>query len=204
MYSLRAVSVSAQPKPLDLAAIKLHLRVLHEHDDAYIKDLIVAAMQSAEHETHRQIITATYELALDRFPPAGVPIYLPLPPWAVTNSVQYYGTAGDLQTWSSANYFTLAREPAEIWTVPEVVWPTTQLRAGAVLVNFDCGYGTLPANVPALSRHAMQLLVAHWYMNRTAVVTGTIAVEIPRTVQHIFEQLRVGDDFTNYEPAVCR
>ena len=203
MYGLRPVQLSEQPKPIDFDEVKQHLKVLHNDEDDYITGLVVTAMQSAELATNRQIITGTWDLVLDRFPACGRPLYLPRAPWEATEWIKYYDAAGDQVTWDAANYVTIDREPAEIWPASGVAWPTPQARPGAVEVRFRCGYGSQPAHVPALLRHAMRLLVGHWFVNREAVVMGSSS-ELPLAVKHIFEQLRVGDDFTDYEPAVSR
>jgi hypothetical protein len=178
--------------------------------------LMVAAMAAAENATHRQILTATYELQLDRFPPfgqlfgqpsglhdvwplRGEPIRLPKPPWQSTTSVKYYDTSGVLQTWSSSNYTTAGdKEPAEIWPAYGKVWPVARMMPAAVKVQFVCGFGAGFANVPALMQAAMLLLIGHWYMNREAVVPG-VMMELPLGVKNIFEQLSVGDDFADYD-----
>jgi hypothetical protein len=216
MYALRLVSSIETPQPIDLAKVKKHLRFVPKDDDDYIIDLMLAAMAAAENATHRQILTATYELQLDRFPPfgqlygqpsglhdvwplRGQPIRLPRPPWQSTTSLKYTDTNGTLQTWSSTNYTTAgAKEPAEIWPAFGKVWPVARMMPAAVLVEFKCGYGDSFASVPALMRAGMLLLIGHWYMNREAVVPG-VMMELPLGVKNIFEQMSCGDDFADYD-----
>lgn len=217
MYGLRLVTAKDEPSPIDMALVKRHLsrRDGDKSDDAYITSLVLAAMADAELATNRQIITATWELQLDRFPLRGWqerpnnwplygrPIRLPMAPWRVTNSVKYYDTSGVLTTWDPANYTTAGnREPAEIWPAYGKTWPVARVMPGAVLVNFDSGYGDDFTSVPTLLKHGMQMLIAHWYMNREAVVLGTIATELPQGVQNIFERFAVGDDFDDYGPRI--
>ncbi len=47
----------------------------------------------------------------------------------------------------------------------------------------------------ALFQAAVKMLVTHWYESRTAVVTGTIATELPFAVQSI---LGILSNFTTY------
>lgn len=203
MYALRPVTIDAEPRPIDLAVVKQHLKRFDDSDDTYINGLMVAAMQAAENATHRQIITAEWELLLDRFPAGLAPIKLPRPPWQATNYVKYYDTSGVLTIWSSSNYETAGyKEPAEIWPAYGKVWPIARVKPGAVVVGFDSGYGDAFESVPTLLKHGMLMLIGHWYMNREAVTVGPQGFELPIGVKNIFEQCSVGDDFDNYEPPV--
>lgn len=202
MYGLRTVSSSESPQAIDLALVRRHLS-LHGNtgDDLYLTSLVVAAMESAAEETHRQILTATLELALDQFPRDGQPIKLPRPRWQSTLYVKYYGADGELATWDPANYTTAGgKEPAEIWPATGKTWPATQDRPSSVLVGYVAGYGDDQAAVPTLLKHGMLLLVGHWFANREAVITGAAATELPRGVRDIFEKFAIGDDFDDYGP----
>jgi hypothetical protein len=41
--------------------------------------------------------------------------------------------------------------------------------------------------------HAIRMLVAHWYENRRAVVTGTITAQMPMAVESLLNPVRVID-----------
>lgn len=198
MYSLRRISTVPSPAALDLAVVKRHCRVTHGEDDTYFEALLAAAGESAEAATHRQLLTATWELRIDRFPPGGGPLYLPLGNWQATTSVDYVDADGVTQTLDAELYETVNREPAELWPAFGQVWPATRYQAGAVAVRWSCGYGDTFEAIPTLLRQGMQLLVGHWYVNREAVVTGTIATEVPLGVAAIFAQFALGDDFHDY------
>jgi len=45
-------------------------------------------------------------------------------------------------------------------------WPVTQDRADAIRIEYTAGYGATSASVPETLRHAMMLLIGHWYDNR--------------------------------------
>lgn len=199
MYGLRLIAGPVGPRPLDLAMVKKHLRVRHGEEDSYIEQLALAAMESAELATRRQLLTATWELVLDCFPGDGEPIRLPLGNVQEVVAIAYTNANGDDATWDSAAYMVADdREPAEIWPVVGENWPSPRAEAGAVRVQYMCGYGATDESIPVLLRHGLLLVVGHWYMNREAVVTGTIATELPISARHIFEQFSLGDDFHNY------
>jgi hypothetical protein len=42
-------------------------------------------------------------------------------------------------------------------------------------------------------KHAVKMLVAHWYENRRAVVTGTITAEVPIAVEALLSSERIID-----------
>jgi uncharacterized phiE125 gp8 family phage protein len=203
MYALRPATVVEEPQPIDMAVVKQHLKRFDNSDDTYIYGLMIAAMESAEVATHRQIISAEWELILDRFPTGLEPIKLPRPPWRATNYVKYYDTSGVLTTWDSANYETAGfKEPAEITPAYGKVWPPARVKPGAVVVGFANGYGDGFASVPTLLKHGMLMLIGHWYMYRETVVVGSQPYELPMSVKDIFEQCSVGDDFDDYDPLV--
>lgn len=201
MYGLRLVTALETPAPLDPATVKKHLRVRHAEEDTYLRELVLAALAAAELATHRQLLTATWELVLDGFPEAGVPILLPLGTWQATTQIDYTNSTGGTTIWDAAKYTTAGtREPAEVTPAYGQSWPSARRVPAAVRVQWRCGYGGGEANLPTLLKHGLLMLVGHWYQNREAVVTGTIATELPLGVRHIFEQFRLGDDFDSYEP----
>lgn len=200
MYGLRLITPAADPA-LDMTAVKQHLRLADDSDDAYLRDILIpAAAAEAEAATHRQLITATWELTLDRFPHYGQPIELPLGELQSVSSIKYTGAAGAEQTWAAADYrVDEMKEPALVWPAYGEIYPITRYEDAAVRVRYTCGYGAKHTNVPALLREAMLLVVGHLYVNREAVVTGTIASELPLSARHIFERYALGDDFTRYQ-----
>jgi len=61
--------------------------------------------------------------------------------------------------------------------------PATQARElNAFEVDFTAGYGDEADDVPGPIRHALKLLVAHWFERREVVVLGLGAQEVPATV----------------------
>jgi uncharacterized phiE125 gp8 family phage protein len=59
----------------------------------------------------------------------------------------------------------------------------TQLHElNAFEVDFTAGYGDEADDVPGPIRHALKILVAHWFERREVVVLGLGAQEVPATV----------------------
>lgn len=52
-------------------------------------------------------------------------------------------------------------------------WPSDRLaRGNSVTIEFNCGYGDTPDDIPEPIRIAILLLAGNWYENREAVLTG--------------------------------
>ena len=57
------------------------------------------------------------------------------------------------------------------------------MRLNAFEVDFTAGDGDEADDVPGPIRHALKLLVAHWFERREVVVLGLGAQEVPATVE---------------------
>lgn len=193
MTRIRRVVAPAEPV-VSLAEAKAHLRVEHADEDAYIHSLVQAAtahLDGWSGTLGRALVEQTWEVTLDAFPVGA--IHLPLGDVIAVVSVKYDDTAGDEQTVSSTDY-VLDNRSLDGWVVPvaAVSWPDTLDAVNAVRVRYTAGYGAASA-VPAAIRHAILMLVAHWYANREAVTAGG-ASALPMAVDalvHPFRVLRV-------------
>lgn len=185
-------------EPITLAQAKAQARreLSVTDEDAWFANTISAARLKVEGDTGRQVMQATYELWLRRCPcDAIVP---PRAPLVDVVSVKYLDQAGDLQTWASSNYVVLApsgdRAPlGRIERAYAVTWPIVRDQANAVRVRFRAGYADADL-VPADLKHAMLLLIAHWDVNREAVLTtgfGLISKEIELAYQALIGNYKV-------------
>jgi len=119
------------------------------------------AVEELEADCRLQLLTATWKLLLDRFPcNAEDVLEIPLAPVQSVSSIQYYDTAGDLQTWASSNYDVSDGDfPKRISTAGDgIAWPSTELRPDAAIVTFVAGYGTA-SDVPAIAKGIIRMKV---------------------------------------------
>lgn len=172
-------------EPLTLAEVKSYLKVDYDSDvveDAYIQSLITVAREWCETYQKRAYITQTWELALQEFPEAHTDslsdytetniIEIPKGKLQTINSFTYkdvYGNAKNLV--ENTDYIVSTRgilgkvcpPYAKIFPV-EPLWPLDP-----IIINFTCGYGTKPEDVPTKVKQAMYLLISHWYENRAVI-----------------------------------
>lgn len=175
-------------EPVSLDEARAHLRLDGSTFDDALSRLITAARQLAERETNRQLCTATWQLSLDAWPRE---IRLPKPPLLDLEAIEYVDPAGDLQTLDAGLYeLHDAVEPARIVPAYGEVWPDVRDHINVIRVRYDAGYGDAE-NVPAPIKQFILLLVAHWFVNPSAVVTGITATELPRTTDYLIDPYRM-------------
>lgn len=172
-------------EPISLTEAKLHLRVDHSAEDAYIGSLIVAARQFSENYQRRAYVQQVYEIAFDKLEKI---IKLPRPPLIAVDEVKVYykdGTDEDLTGFAYDN----RKEPGLV-LVEEIA--TKELReSSGVVITFKAGYGTTAASVPQAIKQAMMMLIGLWYENREAIAIGNVAgVKIPYSVEALLSQER--------------
>ncbi|HET7851844.1 MAG TPA: head-tail connector protein, partial [Methyloceanibacter sp.] len=73
-------------------------------------------------------------------------------------------------------------EPARLVLSAGAVQLSPARLLNAFEVAFTAGYGDEATDVPAPIRHALKLLVAHWFEHREPVVLGELPQEVPATV----------------------
>jgi uncharacterized phiE125 gp8 family phage protein len=111
-------------------------------------------IEDAEHETARAFIEQTWSVTLDAFPmsPRGGPgaIQLAKSPVISVDYVKFYDVDGVQRTLDPADYqVDNVSEPGYVVPAPGKAWPATADRINAVEVQYVCGYGASPDDVPA-------------------------------------------------------
>lgn len=192
----RPVLVTAPAiKPITLTEAKAWLDISYTDKDTVISGLIAAATAHLDGWAGilgRCLVEQTWRQDFDRFARC---LRLPLAPAISITSVKYDDESGVEQTISSDYYELLTDDLG-----PYVKFVDTYSFAGlhderpAVRVTYKAGYpnsGTDPnftSTVPDDIKHAMALLVRHWFDNPSAVVVGVPAQRVPMSVDALLSK----------------
>ena len=166
-------------EPISVADAKRHLRVEHSDDDLLIKRLIetAVAMVDVTGVLGKAMITQTWR---EWYAPNPSQIVLSLGPVQSVSAIKYYDTDNALQTDTLSNYFVLGTSGrTTIKPKSGYTWPTTFVRDDAIAIEYVIGYGDTFRDVPSTVRHALFMLVAHYYENRENELIGTISKTLP-------------------------
>ncbi len=183
-----------QTLPVGLDAIKNHIRIdLSESGyDPDLTDLTRTAAEWVEAETHVTLISTQLRAVWD-YPPADI-VKLPAWPVSAVDSITYLDLDGASQTLATANYRTsLVQCPATIRPGIDLDWPDTLVDGlDGFTVNMTAGYASASL-VPHAFRHLIKLMVGHWFVNREAVLTGTVSKPIELAVESLKNITRVNE-----------
>jgi uncharacterized phiE125 gp8 family phage protein len=169
-------------EPISLAEAKAHLRIDGNDEDALLASLIAAARMAVERTLSLALITESWSLYLDGWPRSGT-IVLPIQPAQAVTAVRVYDPDDEPATVNSETYSVdVLSEPARLVLSAGAVQLSPARLLNAFEVAFTAGYGDEASDVPDPLRHAIKLLVAHWFEQREPVVLGAAAQEVPATV----------------------
>jgi uncharacterized phiE125 gp8 family phage protein len=160
MAHLRVTDLNEQ------GSLELYIRNAREHLDGALGSLMGEAM-----------LTQTWDYMLHAFPTTSC-IPIPLRPLAAVTQIAYDDPAGAEQIMDPATYFVdTASYVGQVTLAPSASWPGTIQRVNAVRIRFTAGYGADPADVPGYYRHAVLLLLGHFYEHRGD--TATLEPDLP-------------------------
>lgn len=186
--------------PVTLDQAKRHLRVEVEDsaEDALITSLIAAATGYLDGWTGilgRCLCEQIWRQDFDAFRRE---LRLPLGPVIEIVSITLRSHEGQLSEVDSGDFALMQDDRSPFVRFREGYVPQADL--AQVAVTYRAGYADVEAtsddaetedvdesvpahsSVPDAIKQAVLLLVGHWYANREAVVTGTIATEVPSAV----------------------
>lgn len=186
-----ALVMTAAPaaEPISLAEAKAHLRIDADDEDALIASLIVTARALVERTLGVALMTQTWSCFRDAWPDEAS-VDLPLRPARSVDAVRLHHAGGGA-TELEAGHFPadLMSEPARVLLIGAM--PGVALRPlNAFEIAFTAGYGDEAEDVPAPLRHALLLLVAHWFERREPVVLDTPAHVVPVMVAALLQPYR--------------
>lgn len=184
-------TIAATAWPVSVDDVKADLRLEHDDDDGLIQGLIQAATELAGAPngiTGKALATETWALSI-RAAGRDSCIHLPVTPVKSLSSITYYDGENQAQSLDVADFYLYGDENwAYVQPKTGVVWPSLYDRLDAITVTFVAGFESVPKNI----QQGMRLMVSHWYENRLAVVTGTIATELPMAAEMLLGMSRKG------------
>lgn len=184
MHVVRPVNTPGS-SVVTLADAKEFLRVDSSDEDDTITALVSAAVAWVEDYTNRKFATGGFAFFyLERWRPAA----LAYGPVTSLIHVKYYDTAGVQQVLDSSKYYTTVATDGSMMLYFHDTPDLQTYNAHPIEVKAAVGASETPNVI-----HAVKMLVAHWYENRRAVVTGTTPVQVPMAVESLLSVERIID-----------
>lgn len=176
-------------EPVTVAEAKAHLRIDGSAEDVLIASLILTSRLHVEAAMGLALITQEWRLTLDRWPEGGE-VRFPLRPIQSITSVSVARDDGAPVVVSDADY-TLDGQALRPRLIPrDASWPQPETRANGIEIQFTAGIGDEAEDIPQPIRHAILLLVAHWYEHRDPLEIGSAAAAIPAAVSDLLKPYR--------------
>ena len=186
-------------EPVTLAEAKAHLRVDTSDDDALIQNLVQSAREWCEQYLDRTLVHTQWVMRFDKFPDSGIePVELPRPPMVTSGTatavtLTFTTEPGATSTYSTAEYrVDRHATPGTVLPIYGSTWTPHRQDDNAISVTWWAGYGPTGASVPAAIRHAMLMLIAFWYENRSAVLVGSISKPLEYAVESLLSSQKWG------------
>ncbi len=174
-------------EPITLADAKNHCRIDVSTDDAAVTSMIVAAREMVENDTGRRIVTQTWDMYLDRFPIGFRDMRCPWGPWQSISSIKYIDLSGTQQTWGSTHYGldSTSFEP-RIYLQWADIYPVPRPIQNAIVIRHVSGYTSPPESL----KHAIRVLVAHWYDQARSMSSGLEIKSVPKAYESLIAPYR--------------
>jgi uncharacterized phiE125 gp8 family phage protein len=176
---------------------------INEYD--YLVSIIKAARRNTEDITRRQLITATWEYYLDRFPRCEDYITIPFGNLQSVTSIKYKdcdwaSVADDNTMVEGTDYIVeLNSEGCGRIVLPYgMTWPSDTLyTSNPITIKFVCGYGTTTDTIPEEVKAAMKLIATDLYVNREGqiVQNGIMTYLTNKTVMALLSSLVLREEF---------
>jgi len=157
-------------EPVLLSEAKAHLRLDGAGEDELVAALIAAARVAVEVEIRRVLIAQKWRVVVERWPKHG--IVLPVGPLLSVEAVRVIDGAGAVTVLGEADYQAETADGSlQLFAFVAAVARTE--------IDFTAGYGVSGLDVPQPLRHAMRMLVTHWYEHRSCVIMGETSTATP-------------------------
>jgi len=178
--------------PITLRSIKDHLAI--ESDETAFDDMLSDYIRSAaaylQAECHISLISTTYVAYWDNWPDSEI-IKVPLWPVSSITSLKYLDSAGAETTISGVQSDLISCPCRVRLSASSTSWPILQDDTlNRVRLTFVAGYGSDALSVPDMVKHAIKMLVAHWFRNRETVLVGSISKDLEHATNSLIMLLK--------------
>ena len=183
--------------PITLEEIKDHLQIERGEtgSDEVLKGLRAASVEMAQNITGLKLMSQKWDVYFDDWT-AGNDIELPFSPLVsvAATGITYTGSTSNTMTLGSTSWAvdTVSEPPRIVIDNTVNGWPTDELHYNnPIRIVGTYGYSA-SSDIPRSIRHAMLLMIGHWYENREETVTGVglSMQEIPLGAQSLLEMYR--------------
>jgi len=176
------VIVPAADEPVSLVEAKAHTRVDGDYDDTWLNNTIAAARAHVEAYCGTPLVSRTVALKCDSFQDFAL---LSLAPVLSISAITYTDKAAGTQTLSD-DVYELRSEGLTASIVLQYgrSWPMIQ-SGSRITVTAEAGYSVIPEDI----KHAMLLLIGHWYRYREAGDRDVL--DIPHGVESLLANHRI-------------
>ena len=185
-------------------------RIDGSDEDGVIESLVRVAQDLVEDYTGRAAGLATYRWSAEDWPSWGVDRFYQFPafsrpkrreivlgrsPLVSVESFAYINPEGQSTVVSPSSYsvdtFSLPGRIvlASEFSLPEI--DTTSNRPDVVTIEFKAGV------LNSILNQAIKMMFVNLYENRSPVITGTIATELPMSIKHLLRSQRVETPFSS-------
>ena len=158
-------------------------------DDGLLRRLIATATATVEVDAGVKFCLQTVQLNFYDIKWDNAEIEIPEPFYPVNSvvAVKYRDATGTQQTVAPSLYQSSFDRPARVKPYPNQSWPSIEPGYyDSLSVTIDVG-AILP---PEQAKHAILLLVGHWYLNREAALVGAVSSEIKLAYETLINQLK--------------
>jgi uncharacterized phiE125 gp8 family phage protein len=173
-------------EPVSLAEVKAHLRIDGTDDDTLLASLILTSRLHIEAALGLALVTQGWALFRDVWPKARA-IPLPIRPVQSLTAVRLHAREAPPETLDLERFVLdgAGIGPRLLLADASAAPPTPDKAANGLEIVFTAGYGDAAADVPAPIRHALLLLVAHWYEHRAPFECSGRIAPVPATVSEL-------------------
>ncbi len=192
-----ALALTSGPaaEPVSVSEAKAHLRIDGSAEDILVASLIVTSRLHVEAALGLALITQGWKLTLDAWPAADGArrgeVRFPLRPIQTVTSVTVRAADGTPAVVPNTEYL-LDGQALHPRLIPRAGrWPAPGQPANGIEIAFAAGIGEDAEDVPQPIRHAILLLVAHWYEHRDPIEVGAADMMIPGAVSDLLAAYRV-------------